>query len=94
MNNTSKFHNDFYQTYDSVDNAVDSLTSKPPNEIIALVLLSKARRIIEGFTDLAEWELIKGEIVDIGAEFENICPQLSNLIDFDLEAENYNKRHE
>ena len=94
MNNTSKFDNDFCQTYDSVDNSVDSLTRKIPNAMIALVLLSKTRRIIEGFTDLAEWELIKGEIVDIGAEFEKICPQLSNPIDWDLEAENYSKRHE
>ncbi len=94
MNTRSKFDEDFDVAYASITDVMDCLTKKMPNEMVALVLLKNVRYLLGNFYEFDQWELLKGDLVDMRDEFMNeIEPHLSNLIDPDLEEENYNKRY-
>ena len=94
MNTRSKFDEDFDVAYASITDVMDRLMRKMPNEMVAYVLLRKFNQVLEGITDFDQWELLKGEIVDLRDDFGiDVERHLSNLIDPDLEAENYDRRH-
>ena len=94
MNTRRKFDQDYKVAIRSITEIMDSLTKKMPSEMVALVLLQYLKGLLEDLTDFDQWELLKGDLVDIRGEFENeVEPHLSNLIDPDLEAENYDKRY-
>lgn len=89
-----KFDHDFYLANASITGVIDILTKKMPNEMVALVLMRKIRGVLENITDFDQWELLKSDLVGMRDEFEiDVEPHLSNLIDTDLEEENYNKRY-
>jgi hypothetical protein len=94
MNTRRKFNQDFDVAFASITDVMDCLTKKMPTEMVALVFLQNLKGLLEDLTDFDQWELLKGDLVDIRNEFENeVEPHLSNLIDPDLEEENYNKRY-
>ena len=94
MKTRGKFHQDMKVVYASITDVLDCLTKKMPNEMVALVLLREVRYLLENLTDFDQWELLKEDLVDMRNEFENeVEGHLSNLIDPDLEEENYNKRY-
>ena len=94
MNNPRNFDQDFDEACVSIIDVINCLTRKMPNEMVTLVLLIQIRALMEDITDFDQWELLKGDLVDMRNEFEiDVEPHLSNLIDPDLEEENYNKRY-
>ena len=94
MNTRRKFDQDYKVAIRSITEIMDSLTKKMPSEMVALVLLQCLKGLLEDLTDFDQWELLKGDLVDIRDEFMiKVEPHLSNLIDPDLEEENYNKRY-
>ena len=94
MKTCSKFDQDSDVAYASISGVVDCLRKKMPNEMVALILLRNIRNLFEDITDFDQWELLKSDLVDMRDEFMNeIEPHLSNLIDPDIEEENYNKRY-
>ena len=94
MNTRRKFDQDYKVAIRSITEIMDSLTKKMPSEMVALVLLQNLKGLFEELTDFDQWELLKGDFVDIRDEFEkSVEPHLSGVIDPDLEAENYDKRY-
>ena len=94
MNTRRKFDQDYKVAIRSITEIMDSLTKKMPSEMVALVLLQYLKGLLEDLTDFDQWELLKGDLVDIRDEFMNeVEPHLSGFIDPDLEAENYDKRY-
>ena len=94
MNTRTKFDQDFKAANASITEIMDSLTKKMPNEMVALVFLQNLRYLLGNIYEFDQWELLKGDLVDMRDEFMNeVEPHLSNLIDPDLEEENYNKRY-
>ena len=71
MNTHRKFDQDFDVANAPITDVMDCLTKKMPNEMVALVLLRKIRCILEDITDFDQWELLKGDIVDMRDEFMN-----------------------
>ncbi len=62
--------------------------------MVALVFLQKLRCLLGNIYDFDQWELLKRDLVDMRDQFMNdVEPHLSNLIDSDLEQENYNNRY-
>ena len=94
MKTCSKFDQDIDVADESITGVVDRLRKKMPNEMVALVLLRNIRGLLGDIMDFDRWELLKSDLVDLRDKFEiEVEPHLSNLIDPDLEAENYNKRY-
>ena len=94
MKTCSKFDQDFKVANAAIADVMDCLVEKMPSEMVALVLMRNIRGLLENITDFDQWELLKSDLVDMRDEFEiEVEPHLSNLIDPDLEAENYNKRY-
>ncbi|MCH7982159.1 MAG: hypothetical protein IID59_11730 [Proteobacteria bacterium] len=94
MNTRSKYDHDLCAAYVAISDTTDQLRTKMPYEIIAAALLQEVQQILEGFTDLEEWELTKSELLDVRNEFEKRAePFWSNDVDNDIVAENYNKRY-
>ena len=94
MNTRRKFDQDYKVAIRSITEIMDSLTKKMPSEMVALVLLQYLKGLLEDLTDFDQWELLKGDLVDIRDEFmKEVEPHLSGFIDPDLEAENYDKRY-
>jgi len=94
MNTRNKFDRDFNEAYDALEDVIDGLTKKMPIEMVALVLLRITRYLLVTFTNLAQWEFVKGDLIDIRDDFSSdVEPHLSNLIDRDADAENYEKRY-
>ena len=94
MNTRRKFDQDFDVANASITDVMDCLTKKMPNEMVALVFLQNLRYLLENIYEFDQWELLKGDLVGMRDAFENeVEPHLSNLIDPDLEEENYNKRY-
>ena len=57
-------------------------------------LLQRATELLEDFTELEQWELIKSELLDIRGVFEkNAEPYWSSEIDRDSVDEEYEQRH-
>ena len=94
MNTRRKFDQDFDVADASITDVMDCLTKKMPNEMVALVLLKNVRYLLGNFYEFDQWELLKEDLVDMRDDFMNeVEPHLSNLLDQDLEKENYNKRY-
>jgi len=94
MNTRPKFDQDLNVAADSIWNIVHCLKEKIPTEMVTLGLLRAVNFVLLDIDDFDQWELLKGEIVDLRDEFEyEVEPYLSKLIDQDLEADKYNKRH-
>ena len=94
MKTCSKFDQDFKVANAAIADVMDCLAEKMPSEMVALVLMRNIRGLFEDITDFGQWELLKGVLVDMRDEFEiEVEPHLSNLIDSDLEEQNYNKRY-
>ena len=90
----SKFEHDFNETYESILDVINCLKEKTPIEMVALVLLSNVRFLLEDFTYVDQLELIREAIDDIWLELdESIVAQLLYLIDFDVQTEKYNRRY-
>ncbi len=90
----SKFEQDFEETYESILDVINCLKEKTPIEMVALVLLSNVRFLLEEFTYVDQLELIQEAIDDIWLELDkSIESQLPNMIDFDVQTEKYNRRY-
>ena len=94
MMTCSKYHQDFEFADKSITKVIGWLVKELPIEMVALVLLKISRYLLDEFTEIEQWELVNGDLLDIHGEFDiNIAPHLSNLIDYDVDAENYDKRY-
>jgi len=93
MNTRSKFNQDYEVASALISDATNCLKKKIPKEMVAYVLLGKFRYLLDDLT-FDQIELLKEDLLDLRDDFDyHIESHLSNLIDLDLEAENYNKRH-
>ncbi len=90
----SKFEQDFNETYDSILDVINCLKEKTPIEMVALVLLSNVRFLLEDFTYVDQLALIQEAIDNICVDTdESVESQLPSLIDSDLQTEKYNRRY-
>jgi len=90
----SKFEQDFDETYGSILDVINCLREETPIEMVALVLLSNVRFLLEEFTHVDQLELIQEAIDNICLEIDqSIESQLPSSIDTDLQTEKYNKRY-
>ncbi len=90
----SKFEQDFNETYESILDVINCLKEKMPIEMVASVLLRMTREVTDELTDLAQWEFVQEQIIDLWGDFEHsVSPHLTNELDCDRDVENYNKRH-
>ncbi len=94
METLSKYDKDRNLTNRSIIDAMDSLRTAMPDEMVALVLLQNTRVLLEDLTELVQWEFVQDQIIGLWYDFENsVSSQLTNELDLDRDAENYNKRH-
>jgi len=94
METLSKYDKDMNLAGRSITDATDSLRTAVPDEMVALVLLHSTRVLLEDLTELVQWEFVQEQIIDLWYDFENsVSSQLTNELDLDRDAENYNKRH-
>ena len=94
MGTLCKYHNDLNLADRSITEATDSLRTAMPDEMVALVLLQNTRRLLKDLTELVQWEIVQEQIIDLWCDFEGfVHSELTNELDLDRDAENYNKRH-
>ena len=94
MSVLSKYDRDCDRVWQEIEAAIDGLTESVPDEMIVTVLVWMARERLEGFTDLAQWEIVKSPLLDIRNEFEvRAEPFWSNEVDLDKVIEEYERRY-
>ena len=94
METLSKCDEDWNLAFRSISDATETLRTKMPDEMVAVVLLQNAQRVLEDVTELVQWEFVQEHIINLWYDFDNsVSSQLTNELDPDRDAENYNKRY-
>ena len=94
MSFLSKYDRDCNRAWQEIEAAIDGLTESVGDEIIVTVLVWIAKEHLEGFTDLAQWEIVKPALLDIRDEFEvRAEPFWLHEVDLDKVVEEYERRY-